>query len=242
MCGRFVFLNTHRLAEQFGPLLHTFTETRPDLMKMARELGGLDLGRPRFNIAPTQQILTIVNHGSGREVEIMRWGFIPSWAKADNLPRNTFMARDDRLLESGMWRGSLRHKRCVIPSDGYYEWQRSGGSSRPYFVHPKDGRIWGFAGLYDVWNSPDGSSIASCAIITTSANERLSEIHDRMPAILDGQAEEMWLDPSVDDRQALQSIVRPLAPDLTEFYPVSTLVNSVANDSADNIARAGTLL
>ena len=130
----------------------------------------------------------------------------------------------------------------MIPADGYYEWQKSAGGSAPYFIHPADGRTWGFAGVYDIWNSPDGSSIASCAVITTRSNEALSAIHDRMPAILDDESEAAWLDPGIDDREALVSLIKPLPSEQAESYPVSRLVNSVANDSADNIARSGTLL
>ena len=239
MCGRFILVEFDGFGIRFRVLVRGNSVTRINIQAAFPEL---DVARPRYNIAPTQPVLAVTDHGRGREVEIMRWGLIPTWANADKLPRNTFNARDDRLLESAMWRGSLRHKRCVIPADGFFEWRKSGKTSIPHFIHPPDGRTWGFAGLYDVWNSPDGGSITSCAIITTRANEALSEIDNRMPAILDEESEDAWLDPGFDDRQALVSLVRPLPVAQTEFYPVSRLVNSVANDSAENIARLGLLM
>lgn len=240
MCGRFVLIQFETFGLRFKVTMRGSEVTHIDIQSTFPDL---NVARPRYNIAPTQPVLTILDHGRGREVEIMRWGFIPSWAREDKLPRNTFNARDDRLLESGMWRGSLRHKRCIIPADGYYEWKKTGDrSSIPHFIHPADGQTWAMAGIYYVWNSPDGSSIPSCAVITTDANESLSAIHDRMPAILTGDEFDAWLDPTVDDREALVSLLRPASPEKTDHYPVSKLVNNVANDSPGNIARSGMLL
>ncbi|MBT3994998.1 MAG: SOS response-associated peptidase [Chloroflexi bacterium] len=188
-----------------------------------------DLGS-RFNIRPTQDVVTIVSEDGRLIAKPMRWGLIPNWAKAEKLPRSTFNARDDRLADSGMWRGPFKRSRGVVPANGFYEWKKPDGSKQPMFISPKDGEILQFAAVYDSWINKNGETIDSCAIVTTAANDFMSTIHDRMPAILDEETVALWLDPLTTDSSNLQSIITPASNDLLKAVPVSKRVNSYKND------------
>jgi putative SOS response-associated peptidase YedK len=202
-------------------------------------VGDLIARRPdlatRFNIRPTQDIVVVVNDDGQPVAKPMRWGLIPSWAKADRLPRSTFNARDDRLAESGMWWGPFKRSRGVVPANGFFEWKKTDGSKQPMYITPKDGEVFRFAALYDTWVNEHGEKIESCAIITTSANEFMSSIHDRMPAILDEETVALWLDPATTEVDNLQPILIPAPNDSLQAIPVSTRVNSYKNDDANLI-------
>tara|TARA_A100001037_G_scaffold162396_1_gene146165 strand:+ start:483 stop:1229 length:747 start_codon:yes stop_codon:yes gene_type:complete len=198
-------------------------------------IGELVASRPelgsRYNIRPTQDVITVVSEEDGRPVaRPMRWGLIPSWEKPEKLPRNTFNARDDRLASSGMWRGPFSRSRGVVPATGFFEWKKTDGSKQPMFISSKDGEILRFAAVYDSWINQNGDTVESCAIVTTGANYFMSSIHDRMPAILDEETVELWLDPATTSSDSLQSILMPASDDLLKAVPVSTRVNSYKND------------
>ena len=192
----------------------------------------------RFNIRPTQDVVTIVNEDGRPVAKPMRWGLIPRWAKADKLPRSTFNAREDRLAESGMWRGPFARSRAVVPANGFFEWKKTDGSKQPMYITPKEGEILRFAAIYDTWINEHGETVDSCAIVTTAANDFMSSIHDRMPAILDEESIALWLDPATTKAENLQPILMPASNDLLESIPVSKRVNSYKNDDAGLIEEA----
>jgi len=194
-----------------------------------------DLGS-RFNIRPTQEVVTIVSEDGRPVARPMRWGLIPNWTKADKIPRSTFNAREDRLDSSGMWRGPFKRSRGVVPANGFYEWKKTDGSKQPMYITPKDGEVFQFAAVYDSWINEHGETIESCAIVTTAANEFMSSIHDRMPAILDVETVALWLDPATTESDSLRSILVPAPSELFKAHPVSTRVNSYKNDE-ENLIR-----
>ena len=191
-----------------------------------------------YNVAPTQEVVTVVG-GEARRAGLMRWGLIPHWAKDTRIGARMINARAETVAEKPAFRDSLRRRRCLVLADGFYEWQRVGGSKRPMRIVMRSGEPFAFAGLWSVWRDPDGNRIPSCAIITTAANEVLRPVHDRMPVILPRDVEEFWLDGSVDEPSALSSVLTPYHDDAMEAYEVSTLVNSAANDGPEVIARLG---
>ena len=182
-----------------------------------------------YNVAPTQEVLTVAG-GEIRRGGFMRWGLIPHWAKNASIGNRMVNARAETVAEKPSFRDSLRRRRCLVLADGFYEWQRTGGSKRPMRIAMRSGEPFAFAGLWSVWRQPDGNRVPSCAIIPTAANDLLTPIHDRMPVILPKEAEEFWLDGNVDDPGVLSSVLTPYDDEM-EAYEVSTLVNSAANNS-----------
>ena len=189
---------------------------------------------PRYNIAPTQSVI-VVNDTGQREIVSMRWGLIPSWAKDESIGNRMINARAETLAEKPAFRNGLKKRRCIIPADGFYEWKKLGNVKQPVRIVLKNREPFGFAGLWEQWVSPDGEGILSCTIITTSANELLKDVHDRMPVILPREAEGTWLNPDAPVSELL-SLLKPYPADEMEFYPVSRAVNSRAIDSPDCIA------
>ncbi len=191
-----------------------------------------------YNIAPTQEVLTVVG-GDARRGGFMRWGLIPHWAKNASIGSRMINARAETVAEKPVFRDALRRRRCLVLADGFYEWQRTGGARRPMRVVMRSGEPFAFAGLWSVWTDPDGKAVPSCTIITTAANDLLRPIHDRMPVVLPKNLEELWLDPSVEDASTLTSIMAPYPADALEAYEVSSLVNSFANDGPQVAAPVG---
>lgn len=191
---------------------------------------------PRFNIAPTQPVLAIPNDEQNR-ADFFVWGLIPMWAKDPSIGNRMINARGETLEEKPAFRSSLKYKRCLILADGFYEWKASPGrkTKTPFFIQMKDRKPFAFAGLWDSWNSPDGSQVKSCTIITTEPNELMEIIHNRMPAILHPRDYARWLDPSPQTPDQLKPLIRPFPADLMDAYPVSTLVNTPANDTPELI-------
>ena len=179
------------------------------------------------NVAPTQNVLTVVGDAPPR-AGFMRWGLIPFWAKNRSIGSRMINARAEMVAEKPSFRDSFRRRRCLVLADGFYEWQR---------VAMRSGEPFAFAGIWSIWNDPEGNSIPTCAIITTSANELLRPIHHRMPAILPRNMEGFWLDRSIQDTTELRSVLTPYPDDAMEAYEVSTFVNSVANDGPELITR-----
>ena len=190
------------------------------------------------NIAPTQEVLTVVG-GETRRGGFMQWGLIPHWAKNASIGSRMINARAETVAEKPAFRDALRRRRCLVLADGFYEWQRTGGAKRPMRVVMRSGEPFAFAGLWSVWRDPEGKAVPSCTIITTAANDLLRPIHDRMPVVLPKDLEELWLDLSVEDAATLTSIVAPYPADALEAYEVSSLVNSFANDGPEVAAPMG---
>ena len=214
-----------------------------DLGELARRYefdGDIDAFDKKHNIAPTQEVLTVVG-GETRRAGLMRWGLIPRWAKDPKIARRMINARAETAAEKPAFRNALRRRRCLVLADGFYEWQRVPGSKtkRPMRIVLKTGEAFAFAGLWETWRDRVGSPIASCTILTTAANQLLAPIHDRMPVILARDAEALWLDSSVNDVGLLDHLLSPYDANAVDFYEVSTLVNSPANDAPEVLARVG---
>lgn len=214
MCGRFTLtVNPAELQDAFQD--YTFPETFA----------------PRFNIAPTQPVLAIPNDERNR-ADFFLWGLIPMWAKDPAIGNKLINARGETLAEKPSFRGSLKHKRCLILADGFYEWKSGPGNKpkTPYFIYMNDRKPFAFAGLWDSWNGPDGSQVKTCTIITTEPNDLMSLIHNRMPAILHPRDYARWLDPSPQTPESLQPLIQPYPADKMTAHPVSTMVNKPEND------------
>ena len=217
MCGRYTLTkNTDELEGRFS-----FSSSSFDWV-------------PRYNIAPSQEVAVVLADGE-RRAELMRWGLIPFWAKDPKIGSRMINARAETVAEKPSFRRPLRSMRCLILADGFYEWRKTAGKRVPMRVRLKSGEAFAFAGLYDNWKSPSDEWTRSCTIITTSANPLVGAIHDRMPVILSGEAEEVWLDRAVEDSGALTQLLAPYDAEEMEAYAVSTLVNAPGNDSPECI-------
>ena len=193
----------------------------------------------RYNIAPTQNVLTVRSEDGRNVAEHMRWGLIPSWAKDMSIGNRAINARAETLAEKPMFRTALRRRRCLILADGFYEWIRAGKARQPMRILLTTGEPFAFAGLWETWTNPEGETIHSCTIVTTAANDLMRPIHDRMPVILLPEHESAWLNHSIEDSSALNGFLSPYPPGKMESYPVTPFVNSPANDTPDVIIRAG---
>jgi putative SOS response-associated peptidase YedK len=220
MCGRFTLtVGAQRLQEIF-PLFEV-----PEFT-------------PRFNVAPTQQILAVrQEEGARPRGAFLRWGLIPSWAKDKKLSASLINARADTVASKPAFRAAFKRRRCLIPADGFYEWQKGDkkGPKQPYHFRLKDARPVAFAGLWETWFGEE-PAIASCTIITTDANDVVRPLHDRMPVILDPRDYERWLDPACSDPGVLQEILRPYPADQMAAFAVSLHVNNARNEGAECLA------
>ena len=189
---------------------------------------------PRFNIAPTQPVLVLPNNATNK-ADFFVWGLIPSWAKDPTIGSRLINARAETLSEKPSFRSAYKYHRCLIFADGFFEWQSRPGSATklPYFIHLKSGKPFTFAGLWEHWQSPDGTEVISATIITTTPNSLMAPIHNRMPVILPGLAHVKWLDPSPRSPSDLNGLLTPYPADEMEAIPISTLVNSPANDNPE---------
>ena len=194
---------------------------------------------PRYNIAPSQQVAVIIHNKDfpERKLVMMRWGLIPSWAKDHKIGYKMINARAETVAEKPAFRSAFKQRRCLIPTDGFYEWWHNGKSKQPYFVTMKGKGLFAFAGIWERWKSPSGDVVESCSIITTDANSLISKIHDRMPVIIQPESYGIWLDP-VHSTQGLKHFMRPFSPYKMTTYPVSNMVNSPQNDSPACIRRS----
>ena len=206
MCGRFTLKTPERI--KFDALN---TYDPDDLV-------------PRYNIAPSQNVLTILERNSEREATFLRWGLIPFWSKE---PKGFINARAETLEQKPAFSESFQRRRCLIPADGFYEWERNGKISQPYYFQMKDQAPFAFAGIWDRWKS-EGSWITSCAIVTTTANELLAPIHHRMPVIISPESYDLWL--ADDPRAALKDLLTPFPASEMISHTVSHDVNDVKVD------------
>lgn len=193
---------------------------------------------PRYNIAPTQPVLTVrrEQREKVRRFTTMRWGLIPHWAKDASIGNRTLNARSETITRTPAFRDSILTKRCLIPADGFYEWAAMGGVKQPYCFEVGDGEVFALAGLWDEWRSPEGEVIESCTILTTTPNSLVADMHDRMPVIVKPDQYEVWLDPDVTDFAAIRDILQPYGADQMRRYPVSTRLNNSRNEGADAAA------
>jgi putative SOS response-associated peptidase YedK len=188
--------------------------------------------RERYNLAPSQEVPTVVQSaGAAREIRRMRWGLIPSWAKDPSIGIRLINARAETAATKPAFRGALRERRCLIATDGFYEWQAQGRRKQPWCIRMADGRPFAFAGLRELWTDPEGVAIESCTIITTTPNDLIGRIHHRMPVVLSPGDYDRWLDPQLHDLERLLPLLVPSPAEEMIAYPVSLLVNNPANDS-----------
>lgn len=186
----------------------------------------------RFNIAPTQPIPIVRLFEGKRQFVLVRWGLLPSWVKDPKAFSLLANARGETARDKPAFRAAMKYRRCLIPADGFYEWQaRGSGPKQPFYIHAKSGEPLAFAGLWESWMGPNGEEMETAAIVTTAANETLGPIHDRMPVIIPPEAFDLWLNTGAVDAETAQALIAPAPGDLLEAYPVSTAVNRTANDN-----------
>jgi putative SOS response-associated peptidase YedK len=220
MCGRFTLFETEKiLSKEFG-------------------VSGFAPLSPRYNIAPSQPVaaVRVTPAGTGRELALLRWGLIPSWSKDPAIGNRLINARAETAREKPSFRNAFRRHRCLIPTNGFYEWQRQERGKRPYFVRMRDERPFAFAGLWDRWESPDKGVIETCTILTTAANAVLAPIHDRMPVILPPAEYTRWLDPALLNTDSLTPLFAPFPSEDMLAFPVSSRVNAPTIDDERCIA------
>lgn len=220
MCGRFTQHHTpEEVAERFE------IETTDYLFE------------PRYNIAPTQPIAAVVFQGGGRRLAAFKWGLVPFWAKDPAISSRMINAKAETLAEKPSFKHAFARRRCLIPADGFYEWQKKGkGPSRPLYIRRRDCGLFAFAGLWEEWSTPDGDHLQTCTIITVEPNELIGEVHHRMAAILRPEDEAIWLDPRRTPPE-LEALLRPYPSEELEMYEVSRAVNSPAIDAPSLIRR-----
>lgn len=222
MCGRFALA------------------TPPEKLRQLLDFKNQPNFPPRYNIAPSQPVLAIRQPSGSREAALLQWGLVPGWMKPERLAdtgnRPQINARGETVHEKPFFRDAYKHRRCLIPADAFYEWQRRPSSAaQPYCVRRRDTQPFMMAGIWDLWQGADGSEIESCAVITTAANQTLTPVHHRMPVMLAQDHWESWLATPSHKSAAFSSLSSLLVPapehDFTA-YPVSKEVNKVSNDSA----------
>ncbi|MFN7961933.1 MAG: SOS response-associated peptidase [Thermoanaerobaculia bacterium] len=195
------------------------------------EIPGL---RPRYNVAPTQEVAAVrrpKGAKSGREMVLLRWGLVPRWAEDPSIGSRLINARAETAPEKPSFRSAFKRQRCLVLADGFYEWKKNpDGTKQPFYVRLKSGEPFAFAGLWEHWDK-EGEPVESCTLLTTEPNPLMAGIHDRMPVILDPACYELWLDPGVSDKDRLETLLAPYPADAMEARPVSRFVNSPANDS-----------
>lgn len=219
MCGRFtLFLDADDLREEL-------------------ELNAIPVDwAPRYNVAPTQAVLAVTD-ATARSASWMRWGLVPSWAKDLSIGSRLINARAETLAEKPSFRAAFARRRCLIPANGFYEWQKAKtgrGKSQPYFISLRDGRPFAFAGLWELWRSPEGEEVKSCTLITTTPNERVAEIHDRMPVILNGESMWNWL--TWSNLAQLGGLLAPYPAEEMQAVPVGRGVNDPNLDAPQLIS------
>lgn len=214
MCGRFASFTP---ADTLGALLEAIVRDAP---------------RPRYNVAPTQDVLALRRDQDGqRFLAPLRWGLIPHWADDPAIGNRLINARAETAHEKPAFRQALRKRRCLIPADGFYEWQKTGSRKQPHFIYMADEKPFCFAGLWESWTDPQSEQpLSSFTILTTDANAQLRPIHHRMPVILLAEQYDLWLDPAIQDPARLKDCLGPLPEGLLDTHPVSTHVNNPRND------------
>ncbi len=223
MCGRFTQQRpTSELAEIFGA------------EDLAADPGG------HYNVAPTDEAAVVVQRGERRAVTGYRWGLIPHWAEDARIASRTFNARAETIATMPAFRDAFRRKRCLVPVDSFYEWRREGTVRQPYRIARADGLPLALAGLWAGWRDPDTDEVRrTFTIVTTTASEQISSLHDRMPVVIPPDAWATWLDPAPADPAELNGLLVPAEDLPLDVYPVVRLVNNVRTDGPDLIQRLG---
>lgn len=209
MCGRYALYETEHFADRFN------LATRPDA-NLANN----------FNAAPGQFLPIVTKSELGNILSPMKWGLVPFWAKDIKIGYKLINARAETAFTKPMWRSSIRHYRCLVPASGFYEWQVGNNKTKqPFYIHPKDQKMFAFAGLWSTHKDASGNELQTFTIMTTEPNKEMSAIHNRMPVILEPGDEAAWLEPSLDNK-AIDALLHPYEDNGLEIYKVSTDVNS----------------
>jgi putative SOS response-associated peptidase YedK len=219
MCGRYRLSRRKQLIEEY----------------FASVSRGEEDWNPRYNVAPTQSVPVIRQNPKEpvRELSLIGWGLIPSWAQDSSAAAKMINARSETASTKPAFRDALKFRRCLIPADAFYEWAPTGKTRQPYCFEVNDGELFAFAGIWDRWTDASGKTLETCSILTTVANAATSAVHDRMPVILDPDNYDPWLDPGMRDVNAICDLLKPFEARLMRCYPVSTRVNHVANDDEE---------
>ena len=218
MCGRYTLISD--ISELQGRFGFMMDEPHPE---------------PRYNIAPTQSVLTVVNDGE-RRGEMMRWGLVPSWAKDIKIGNRMINAVSETAATKPAFRSAFRRRRCLVLADGFFEWRREGKKRVPQYFSQKSGEPMAFAGLWENWKSPEGEWVRSCTILTTAANSFIEPVHNRMPVILSAETEPLWLDSLTEAADNLAPVLLPAPPDLLDVREVSPVVNNARSEGPECIA------
>lgn len=225
MCGRFVSTTpADQLAAYFG------ADTLPEALL-----------EPSHNVAPTNDVYTVVEHDASRAVDTMRWGLIPSWAKDAKIGNRLINARAETVATKNSFRRAFQRSRCIVPADSFYEWMQLPGHEKktPMRVVRADGAPFAFAGLFERWRDREAGGetapIYSCTIITGTPNARMALLHDRMPVMLPPSSWDQWLDRTNHDTETLEALLLPAPSELITFHPVSTAVNNPRSEGAELI-------
>jgi putative SOS response-associated peptidase YedK len=200
---------------------------------------------PRYNVAPTQEAPIVrlsafldedESHVPVRELAWARWGLVPFWARERSIGNRMINARGETVAAKPAFRAPFRKRRCIVPADGFYEWQKTASGKQPWYIRAASGRPLAFAGLWELWDPPEGGApLASFAIVTTSASSFMRPLHDRMPVVLDAEGVDAWLDPGAPPGE-LQRLLAPAPEDALEAWPVSRRVNSPFNEDPSLVA------
>jgi putative SOS response-associated peptidase YedK len=216
MCGRFI------------------QHSAPEIYASRFDVEVLCEASPRYNLAPTQPVLAVRQAETGtRELVRLRWGLIPAWSKGPDNRYSMINARAETVDSKPAYRNAFKRRRCLIPSEGFYEWKAEAGGKTPFLIRRRDGEPFAMAGLWERWQDPEGEAIESCTVLVTDANALVSAIHDRMPVVLDPVDYAAWLDPETKDVARLRARLRPADPEPWELRPVSRRVNSPKNDGPE---------
>jgi putative SOS response-associated peptidase YedK len=218
MCGRYRLSRRKQVVEEYFDAV-----------------SGEEEWTPCYNIAPTQPVPIIRQNPKEpvRELSLVRWGLIPSWAKDSSAAARMINARSETAAAKPAFRDALKSRRCLLPADGFYEWQRTGKTKQPYCFEMNDGELFAFAGIWDRWKDASDNAVETCSILTTTPNAVTSSIHDRMPVILDPEGYDLWLDPRLQDVSVASELLKPYDARLMRCYPISARINHVANDDEE---------
>ena len=220
MCGRFARYSLSRELERY------FNAQSPSF-----EI------QPNYNVAPTQEIPVIIQHEDDRHIKKRHWGLVPFWAKDTSIGSRMINARVETITSKPAFRAAIKQRRCLIPANGFYEWQGKSGNKQPYYFHLPSGEPFAFAGLYEIWEDKEATSgtgpYKSCTIITMEASDSVKDIHNRMPVILKPEAFDEWLDPTNKEPAKIEELLKTAYVKELKRYPVSKLVNQVGNNKKE---------
>ena len=183
---------------------------------------------PSYNVAPTDPVYVVLERHDSRRLQVVRWGLVPSWAKDPKRGSRLINARRETVRDKPAFRAAFARRRCLVPADGYFEWQSLGGRKQPYFLVARDRAPLAMAGLYEVWKAPDESLLWTCTVLTTEAADELGHIHDRTPLLVPREDWQRWLDPAVEDPG--DDLLVPGTPGVLDAWPVSPEVGNVRNN------------